>query len=111
VEALSDAEVIGRSIDSPQCFATLFDRHAGVVFRFLVRRVGRDAADELLGDTFRIAVEGGAVKYSKNGSVFYTSSSQATYALRVHAVFFSATPSPSSRTPSARSSSSTRGRS
>ena len=42
------------------------------------------------GDTFRIAVEGGAVKYSKNGSVFYTSSSQATYALRVHAVFFSA---------------------
>ena len=57
MEALSDAEVIGRSIDSPQCFATLFDRHAGVVFRFLVRRVGRDAADELLGDTFRIAFE------------------------------------------------------
>ena len=57
MDALSDAEVIGRSIDSPQCFATLFDRHAGIVFRFLVRRVGRDAADELLGDTFRIAFE------------------------------------------------------
>jgi len=42
------------------------------------------------GDTFRIAVEGGAVKYSKNGSVFYTSSSQATYALRAQAVFFGA---------------------
>jgi hypothetical protein len=40
------------------------------------------------GDTFRIAVEGGSVKYLKNGSVFYTSASQATYALRVHAVFF-----------------------
>jgi len=57
VDALSDAEVIGRSIDAPQCFATVFDRHAGVVFRFLVRRVGRDTADELLGDTFRIAFE------------------------------------------------------
>jgi hypothetical protein len=42
------------------------------------------------GDTFRIAVEGGAVKYSKNGSVFYTSASQATHALHVQAVFFSA---------------------
>ena len=40
------------------------------------------------GDTFRIAVEGGTVKYSKNGSVFYTSGSQATYSLRAHAVFF-----------------------
>ena len=57
MDALSDAEVIGRSIDAPQCFATVFDRHAGVVFRFLVRRVGRDTADELLGDTFRIAFE------------------------------------------------------
>ena len=42
------------------------------------------------GDAFRISVEGGAVKYSKNGSVFYTSASQATYALRVQAVFFDA---------------------
>ena len=42
------------------------------------------------GDTFGISVEGGSVKYSKNGSVFYTSSSQATYAQRAHAVFFGA---------------------
>ena len=35
----------------------MFDRHAGVVFRFLVRRVGRDIADELLGEVFRIAFE------------------------------------------------------
>ena len=33
------------------------DRHAGLLFRFLIRRVGRDAADELLGETFRIAFE------------------------------------------------------
>jgi RNA polymerase sigma-70 factor (ECF subfamily) len=35
----------------------VYDRHAGVLFRFLVRRVGRDTADELLGETFRIAFE------------------------------------------------------
>ena len=35
----------------------MFDRHAGVLFRFLIRRVGRDTADELLGKTFRIAFE------------------------------------------------------
>jgi len=57
VEECSDAEVIAASIADPPCFATLFDRHAGVLFRFLVRRVGRDVADELLGDLFRIAFE------------------------------------------------------
>jgi len=40
------------------------------------------------GDRFRIAVEGGVVRYSKNGTVFYTSASQAGYAMRVHAVLF-----------------------
>lgn len=53
----SDAEVIARSIDDPQSFAAIFDRHAGLLFRFLIRRVGRDAADELLGETFRVAFE------------------------------------------------------
>src|SRR4051812_20728531 len=54
---MDDAEVIARSLDDPAQFAALYDRHAGVVFRFLVRRVGRDTADELLGETFRIAFE------------------------------------------------------
>lgn len=40
------------------------------------------------GDTFSISVDNGAVRYARNGSVFYTSGSQASYALRVHAVFF-----------------------
>jgi RNA polymerase sigma-70 factor (ECF subfamily) len=57
VEEDSDAVVIGRSLSEPASFATVYDRHAGLVFRFLVRRVGRDAADELLGETFRIAFE------------------------------------------------------
>jgi RNA polymerase sigma-70 factor (ECF subfamily) len=57
VEEPADAEVIGASLEDPRRFALLFDRHAGVVFRFLVRRVGRDTADELLGETFRIGFE------------------------------------------------------
>jgi hypothetical protein len=40
------------------------------------------------GDTFRIIVEGGVVKYLKNGSVFYTSGSPASFAMRAHAVLF-----------------------
>src|SRR5437588_11614389 len=53
----SDAEVIEVSLADPRRFATIYDRHADVVFRFLVRRVGRDVADELLGETFRVAFE------------------------------------------------------
>ena len=53
----TDAELIAAAAGDPPQFATIYDRHAGVVFRFLVRRVGRDVADELLGDTFRIAFE------------------------------------------------------
>ena len=53
----TDAEVIAASADAPAAFGTVFDRHAATVFRFLVRRVGRDAADPLLGDVFRIAFE------------------------------------------------------
>src|SRR3954470_7426093 len=53
----SDAEIVTASLTDPRQFAALFDRHAGLLFRFLVRRVGRDTADELLGETFRIAFE------------------------------------------------------
>jgi hypothetical protein len=41
-------------------------------------------------DRFSIAVEGGVVRYAKNGAVFYTSGSQAGYPLRVHVVMFDA---------------------
>lgn len=53
----SDAAVIAASLDDPEAFGALFDRHATVVFRYLVRRVGVDEADGLLGEVFRIAFE------------------------------------------------------
>jgi hypothetical protein len=40
------------------------------------------------GDRFQITVNGGAVTYAKNGTVFYTSAGQAGYAMRAHAVLF-----------------------
>jgi RNA polymerase sigma factor (sigma-70 family) len=57
VEDESDAVLIARSLAEPISFALLFDRHAAVLQRFLVRRVGADAADGLVGETFRIAFE------------------------------------------------------
>jgi RNA polymerase sigma factor (sigma-70 family) len=53
----TDAEVIARSVKSPESFGELFDRHATTMFRYFVRRVGPDDADSLLGELFRIAFE------------------------------------------------------
>jgi len=52
----TDAEVIAASGVDPAAFAEIYDRHAGAIVRFLVRRVGGDG-EELLGDVFRIAFE------------------------------------------------------
>jgi RNA polymerase sigma-70 factor (ECF subfamily) len=57
METASDAEVIARSLGEPVVFAFVYDRHAAVLFRFLVRRVGAAAADGMLGEVFRIAFE------------------------------------------------------
>jgi RNA polymerase sigma-70 factor (ECF subfamily) len=53
----TDAEVIAASVASPAAFGELFDRHATTLFRYVVRRVGPDDADSLLGELFRIAFE------------------------------------------------------
>jgi len=57
MEARSDAELIASSCAQPEVFGALFDRHATVLFRYLVRRAGVDEADSMLGDVFRIAFE------------------------------------------------------
>jgi len=49
----SDAEIIARSLTEPEVFATLFDRHAVAVHRYLGRRVG-ELADDLVSETFLI---------------------------------------------------------
>lgn len=52
-----DSAVISRSLTDPAHFAIIFDRHVGAVHRFLERRLGRDVADSLAGEVFRIAFE------------------------------------------------------
>jgi RNA polymerase sigma-70 factor (ECF subfamily) len=53
----SDAEVMVSSVEDPPRFGEIFDRHAATVQRFLVRRIGAEAAEGLLGEVFRIAFE------------------------------------------------------
>jgi RNA polymerase sigma factor (sigma-70 family) len=48
----TDARHIELSWADPHAFAALFDRHAKSVRRYLVKRVGPDNAEDLLGETF-----------------------------------------------------------
>jgi len=57
VNSPSDAEVIGRSLDQPEAFGIIYDRHAATVLRFLGRRAGAEVAEGLVGELFRIAFE------------------------------------------------------
>ena len=53
----SDAACIAASLAEPARFGALFDRYAGLLYRYLARRVGVDEADALLGEVFRVAFE------------------------------------------------------
>jgi RNA polymerase sigma factor (sigma-70 family) len=52
-----DAALIERSIREPGCFALLFDRHAPAIYRYIARRLGPDAADDLSSEVFLIAFQ------------------------------------------------------
>lgn len=56
-ERSTDAEILARAARRPELFSAIFDRHFAVIHRYLERRLGRDAADELSGEVFRIAFE------------------------------------------------------
>jgi RNA polymerase sigma factor (sigma-70 family) len=47
-----DASALSRSIDQPECFAVLFDRHFARVHGYLRRRLGDELAAELAAETF-----------------------------------------------------------
>jgi RNA polymerase sigma-70 factor (ECF subfamily) len=50
-----DGRTIAASIRQGDRFATIFDRHAPAIHRYLQRRVGEQAAEDVLGETFLIA--------------------------------------------------------
>ena len=55
-----------------------------------VRELGTYRAETsfVVGDTFRILIENGMVRYQKNGTTFYTSANVATAAMRIHAIVY-----------------------
>lgn len=52
-----DNAVIERSADEPAAFAMLFDRHAPTIHRYAARRLGVQAADDIMSETFLVAFE------------------------------------------------------
>lgn len=50
--SLSDAEIIAESFVEPALFAEIFRRHHLVVYRYAVRRIGRETGPELASETF-----------------------------------------------------------
>lgn len=53
----SDASVIERSWDEPEVFAVLFDRYAEDIHRYAARRLGVEAADDLMAEAFAVAFQ------------------------------------------------------
>lgn len=53
----SDADEIRASLDQPERFAGLFERHGGQIHRWLVLRLGPDLADDCLAETFTRAFD------------------------------------------------------
>jgi RNA polymerase sigma-70 factor (ECF subfamily) len=52
-----DAEVIARSGEEPELFAALFRRHAPTIQRYITRRIGPDAAEDVVAETFLVAFD------------------------------------------------------
>jgi len=50
-----DASVIMNSRHEPEAFSALFTRHAATIQRYVTRRLGPDAADDVVADTFLLA--------------------------------------------------------
>jgi RNA polymerase sigma-70 factor (ECF subfamily) len=53
--APSDAAIIGRSVAVPECFAEIFDRHAEGIYRYAARRLGQQAAADVMSEVFLAA--------------------------------------------------------
>lgn len=50
-----DSALIRESLDRPEAFALLYDRHAPALQHFAARRLGRQAAEDIVAETFLTA--------------------------------------------------------
>jgi RNA polymerase sigma-70 factor, ECF subfamily len=60
-DACDDVALIAQSLQVPESFAGLFDRHAPAIHRYVERRLGPDAADDLVAEVFLIAFQRRAI--------------------------------------------------
>ena len=51
----TDSEILARSRTTPSAFAELFERHSAPIAAFVRRRVGAEAAEDVLSETFLVA--------------------------------------------------------
>lgn len=63
----TDDALLARSLLRPQVIGELYERHGAAVFRFIARRVGPAAAEDLVGDVFVAALEA-RVRYRAHNS-------------------------------------------
>lgn len=54
-ERTADADLIRRSLDEPERFAELYDRHAPALYRFVARRLGSQVAEDVVAEAFTVA--------------------------------------------------------
>jgi RNA polymerase sigma-70 factor (ECF subfamily) len=54
---LSDAQVVHRSLENPEAFEILFDRHFQAIYSYAFRRASQCDPADIAGETFRIAFE------------------------------------------------------
>ena len=55
--AVDDAALVARSRHEPEAFAELFRRHAAPLTRYVTRRLGPDAAEDVVAETFLVAFQ------------------------------------------------------
>ncbi|RSN56733.1 MULTISPECIES: RNA polymerase sigma factor [Actinomadura] len=53
----TDASIIARSRDEPECFGQIFDRYFPAIHRYAAVRLGHAAADDLAAETFLAAFD------------------------------------------------------
>lgn len=53
--AVDDASVIARSLRDPEAFSILFSRYGPRIQRYVTRRIGSDAAEDVMAETFLLA--------------------------------------------------------
>jgi DNA-directed RNA polymerase specialized sigma24 family protein len=50
-----DARQVELSVRDPECFGVVFDRYFAEIHRYVARRLGRDAADDVAAEVFLTA--------------------------------------------------------